>query len=76
MVWCYRCWPPDVWGNVILWGLKCEIERYAELSAMDANKDKSPTKTSEMVLSKKWDLKMRKELYQSVHGVQYDGGDL
>ena len=43
---------------------------------MDANKDKSPTKTSEMVLSKKWDLKMRKELYQSVHGVQYDGGDL
>jgi hypothetical protein len=31
---------------------------------------------SEMVLNERWDLKMRKELYQTIHGRQYDGGDL
>ena len=41
----------DVWGNVRLWGLKSKIEQHTELLAMDANKDRSPTEISEMVLS-------------------------
>jgi hypothetical protein len=66
----------DVRDNVRLWGLQCEIDRHEELSKMDEHKDKAPTQISEMVLNERWDLKMRKELYQTIHGRQYDGGDL
>ena len=31
----------DVRGNVRLWGLQCEIDRHAELSKKECNKDKS-----------------------------------
>ena len=66
----------DVRANVRLWGLKCEIERHAELSAMDEHKNKSATEISEMVLAERWDLKKSKELHQLVHEKEYDGGDL
>ena len=43
---------------------------------MPEHKDKSPTEISEIVLSERWDLKKRKQLYQTVRGIEYDGGDL
>ncbi len=66
----------DVRGDVHLWGLQCEIERHAELSALPEHRDKTPVEISEIVLSERWDLKKRKELYRVVRGVEYDGGDL
>jgi len=65
----------DVRANVRLWGLRCEIDRHAELSGMEENKDKSAVEISEMVLAERWDLKMRRRFY-SLHGKEYDGGDL
>ena len=53
----------DVRDNVKLWGLDCEVKRHAELSAMEENKNKTPTEISEMVLAEKWDVKMREQLY-------------
>ena len=66
----------DVRGNVRLWGLQCEIERHAELTAMAEHANKSAIEISEMVLAERWDLKKRKEVYDTIHGVEYDGGDL
>ena len=40
---------------------------------MEVHKDKTPIEISDIGLAEQWDLKMRKELYQSVHGVEYDG---
>ena len=59
-----------------LWGLKCEIERHAELSKMECHKDKSVVEISEIVLAERWDLKMRRQLYEDVRKSEYDGGDL
>ena len=53
--------------NVNLWGLNCEIKRHKELSDENENKNKSPVEIIEMVLNERWDLRMRKELYQRVH---------
>ena len=66
----------DVRDNVRLWGLKCEIERHAELSKMECHKDKSVVEISEIVLAERWDLKMRRQLYEDVRKLEYDGGDL
>ena len=66
----------DVRSNVRLWGLKCEIDRHAELTAMPMHKNKTATEISEIVLAERWDLKKRRELYQVVHNKEYDGGDL
>ena len=52
----------DVRDNVRLWGLKCEIERHAELTAMEEHRDKSAIEISEMVLAEQWDVKKREEL--------------
>ena len=65
----------NVVGDVRLWGLQCEIKLNEELSKMEENKNKSPEEISEMVLARRLDLKMRKELYR-LHGKEYDGGDL
>ena len=43
---------------------------------MDEHKNKTTTKLGQMVLDEGWDLKMKKALYESVHGIEYDGGDL
>ena len=53
----------DVRDNVRLWGLKCEIKRHAELSAMEEHKDKSAIEISEMVLAEQWDIRKRDELH-------------
>ena len=53
--------------------MDCEIKRHKQLS--DMHVDKSPIEISEMVLEERWDLKMRKMLYQ-LHDKEYDGGDL
>lgn len=65
----------DVRGDVHLWGLDCEIELHKKLSAMamDAHKDKTPIEISELVLAQRLDLKMRKDLYTTVHGIEYEG---
>lgn len=63
----------DIRGEIHLWGMDCEIKRHKQLS--DMHVDKSPIEISEMVLEERWDLKMRKMLYQ-LHGKEYDGGDL
>lgn len=63
----------DIRGNVRLWGLKCEIELHNKLSKMEEHKNKTPTEISEIVLAQNLHLKKRKELYQEVHGVEYDG---
>jgi len=47
----------DVRGNVRMWGMKCEIERHAELSAMDVHRTKSPTEISMLALNERCDLK-------------------
>ena len=41
----------DVWDNIYLWGLECEIEHHTELSAMDTHKKKTPIKISDIVQS-------------------------
>lgn len=64
----------DVRPDVRLWGLNCEIKLHAELSA--EHPDKTPTEISEMVLDRRLDLQMRKELYREVRNKEYDGGDL
>ena len=56
--------------------IMCEIDGHDELSKMDEHKDKTPTESSELVLSDRWDLKMQKDLYGTIHGKEYDGGDL
>ena len=66
----------DVRDNVRLWGLKCEVDRHAELSKMECHKDKSVVEISEIVLAELWDLKMRRKLYEDVRNLKYDGGDL
>ena len=43
---------------------------------MDEHKDKTPTDSSELLLSERWDLKMQKDLFGTIHGKEYDGGDL
>jgi len=63
----------DVRDNIHLWGLECEIERHAELSAIDKHKYNTPIEISDIVLSEQWDLKKRKELYRIIHEVEYDG---
>ena len=66
----------DERGNVRIWGLNCEIDRHAVLSAKPENKNKSAIEISKLVLAERMDLQMRKELYEKVHGRAYDGGDL
>ena len=51
-------------------------ERHTALYAMDEHRDKSIKEISEFVLNERWDLKMRKELYTTVHKCKYDGGNL
>jgi hypothetical protein len=63
----------DVRADVEKWGMKCEIQRHAELAAKDENKWKSKLEISEMVLAERWDLKKRREHYRDLHGVEYDG---
>ena len=63
----------DVRGNVRLWGLQCEVERHAALSAMEEHRGKSAVEISEIVLGERWDLKKRQELYRTIHGIEYDG---
>ena len=62
----------DVRGNIRLWGLTCEIDRHEQLSAMDEHKGKTPTEISEIVLAERWDIKMRKQLYEEVRGIHYE----
>jgi hypothetical protein len=57
----------DVRGSINQWGLTCEKERHAKLSAMEAHKDKSAVKISEMVLQEHWECDMRGKLYQPNH---------
>ena len=64
----------DVRDNVWLWSLTCEIDRHAKLSEKEENQNKSPIEISKMVLNERWDLKMRKQLYE-LDGRNY-GGDL
>ena len=40
---------------------------------MAACKNKTPIEISDIVLSERWDLKKRKELYQNIRGIEYDG---
>uniref|UniRef100_A0A7S2PD48 DDE Tnp4 domain-containing protein n=1 Tax=Skeletonema marinoi TaxID=267567 RepID=A0A7S2PD48_9STRA len=62
----------DVRGSIYKWGLNCEIERHSELQKMEAHKDKSMVEISEMVLSERWDLKKREELY-AIDNREYKG---
>ena len=55
--------------------MQCEVDRHTELSAMPENEGKSRVDISEMVLDERWDLKRRRDIYQSV-GKEYDGGVL
>ena len=66
----------DVRDNIRLWGLQCEIERFDELVAMEEHKNKSAIEIADLILDERWDLKQRKEMYLSVHGIEYNGGDL
>ena len=66
----------DVCDNVRLWGVQYEIKRHEYLSIREENKNKTRIEISEMVLNERWDLKMREELYKTVHRREYDGGDL
>ena len=50
--------------------MKCEIDIHAYLSAMEVHKMKSPTEIIILVLNECWDLKKRRELYHSVHGIE------
>ena len=43
---------------------------------MDANKSKTLIEISEIIFADRWDLKKRKEMYQSVYSKEYNGGDL
>jgi hypothetical protein len=63
----------DVRDNVRLWGLKCEIQRHAELSAMEENKGKSAIEISDIVLMENWPRTKRQELYEELKGSTYSG---
>ena len=63
----------DVRDNVRLWGMKSEIARHAELSAMPENKNKTPLEISIMVLNEDWPLRKRKRMYTKLKGVEYHG---
>jgi len=63
----------DVRNNVRLWGLKSEIERHRTLRAMEEHKHKSATEISELILGERLHLAKRKEIYQKLRGVEYDG---
>ena len=65
----------NIRGEVHCWGIKCEIEHHAQLSAMPENRGKSREEISDMVLDHRWDLIKRKEIYAQL-GIKYDGGDL
>jgi hypothetical protein len=66
----------DVRGDIHLWGLKEEIRMHKELSAKAEHEHKDKIQISEMILEKRVDLQMRKQLYREVHGREYDGGEL
>jgi len=42
---------------------------------LDENKNKLAIEIDEMILNERWDLKKRKEMFLSVHGTEYNGGD-
>ena len=44
---------------VNMWGLDVEIERWAELRALDSNKHLSDTDISELILEEDWPAKMK-----------------
>ena len=44
---------------VNMWGLDVEIERWAELRALDSNKHLSDTDISELILEEDWPSKMK-----------------
>ena len=62
----------DVRGSIYKWGLNCEIERHGKLHKTEEHRDKSMVEISEMVLSERWDLKKREELY-ALDGREYKG---
>jgi hypothetical protein len=41
------------------------------MSAMSEHKDKTPIQISEMILAQRHDLRLRKEMYRTVHGIEY-----
>ena len=49
----------DVRPMVDMWGLDVEVERWAELRAMESNKHLSDTDISELVLAEDWPSKMK-----------------
>ena len=49
----------DVRPMVELWGLDVEIERFAELRALDSNKHLSDTDISELILEEDWPAQMK-----------------
>jgi hypothetical protein len=63
----------DYRPDVHTWGMKDEIALHKQLSSTREHKDKSPTEISEMVLAKNMDLELRKDIYNTVHGREYDG---
>ena len=62
-------------ADVQHWGLQCEVDRHAKLMAMEEHRGKTRELIRKIVLSERWDLKMRRELYELRDEV-YDGGDL
>jgi hypothetical protein len=61
----------DVRDTPKLWGLQCEIDLHEQMSAMSEHKDKTPIQISEMILAQRHDLRLRKEMYRTVHGIEY-----
>jgi hypothetical protein len=61
----------DVRDQPHLWGLQCEIDLHEQMSALEEHKDKSPIEISELILAQRHDLRLRKEMYRTVHGIEY-----
>ena len=65
----------DVRDDIRLWGLECEKQRMKELLEMNEYKNKTKIELADIILSERWDLKMRRELYRTIHNMEYDGGE-